>query len=281
MKIKKLSILFIIFTFVILSQPFTANAVVNWTKDDANNPVLQGDPGEWDEGELERPIVIKDGSTYKMWYSGKNVANTWQIGYATSDNGTNWTKHASNPLFQPGVNGKWDDHHVEADWVIMEDSTTYKMWYTGTDNSNVEVNNQIGYATSLDGTTWNRPDPNNPVLPKGEANDWDEDGVQAASVIIDNDAPAGEKYKMWYVGKSNCGTGPCDTAIGYATSSDGITWAKYSDPVINLGPDGSWDGDYICTVRVIKEGSIYRMWYTGEEFETPVGGERIRIRLLH
>ena len=278
MKIKKLSILFIIFTFVILSQPFTANAVVNWTKD-SNNPVLQtGDTDAWDEAAVESPVVVKDEDTYKMWYTGQNSSGPWQIGYATSSYGTDWTKYGSDPVLQPRVD-KWDSAHVMAPWVIMEGST-YKMWYEGTDNADDDVNIQIGYATSSDGINWSGLD--NPVLPKGGENDWDGGGVWTATVIKE-----GSTYKMWYVGEIICTDGPCDTAIGYATSSDGIIWEKYndldtdtapyaaSDPVINLGPDGSWDGDYICTVRVIKEGSIYRMWYTGEEFETPVGGERI------
>jgi predicted GH43/DUF377 family glycosyl hydrolase len=280
MKIKKLSILFIIFAVTILTQPFTANAVVEWEKYD-NNPVLQtGDTGAWDEAAVESPAVVKDNDTYRMWYMGKNSSGSWQIGYATSLDGTGWTRSGSNPVLQPRAD-KWDSAHVQAPWVIMEGSADYKIWYTGTDNANDEVNNQIGYATSSDGITWSgRLD--SPVLLKGGANDWDAGGVYAATVIRE-----GSTYEMWYVGKSNCGTWPCDTAIGYATSSDGITWAKYndpdtdtdpyanSDPVINLGPDGSWDGDFICFPTVIKEGSIYRMWYDGEESETPVGGETI------
>jgi hypothetical protein len=281
MKIKKLSILFIIFAVTILAQPFTANAVVEWEKYD-NNPVLQtGDPGDFDEGAVERPVVVKDSDTYKMWYMGKNSSGTWQIGYATSENGTGWTKDGANPVLQPRA-GKWDSAHVQAPWVIMEGSADYKMWYTGTDNADDEVNNQIGYATSENGINWNgRRDSS--VL-KGEANDWDADGVYAATVIIDNDAPTDERYKMWYAGFNRTAeTG----GIGYATSQDGIIWDKYndpdtgdapyaaSDPVISLGPSGSWDGDFICSPTVIKEESIYRMWYEGEEFDTPVGGERI------
>ena len=51
MKIIKITTLTAIFAALpFLSWPFTANALVNWTKDDANNPVLEaGSTDDWDE----------------------------------------------------------------------------------------------------------------------------------------------------------------------------------------------------------------------------------------
>jgi hypothetical protein len=119
------------------------------------------------------------------------------------------------------------------------------------------------------------------VLLKGaEASDWDGGGISAPNVIIDNDAPASEKYKMWYVGYNDTlGTG----GIGYAYSSDGVNWTKYdnpnttsapfadSDPVINKwgypgnwGPEGTWNDKWMSFPSVIKEDSVYRMWLKGK-----------------
>jgi hypothetical protein len=280
MKTKKITIMLITLVFGILSLPFSASAVVDWTKDDANNPILErGSSGDWDDEEIEHPMVIKDGSTYKMWYTGSNGTNI-AIGYATSTNGiTDWSKYGSAPVLSPGVSGKWDDEHVGHSWVIKKATDDYRMWYTGTDDPIGETNVQIGYATSSNGTTWARPDPNNPVLPRGGADDWDGEEVVSPTVIYD--ASAVSPYMMWYAGRNDSiGT----TGIGYAGSNDGITWSKYddpattanpyanSDPVISFGQDGAWHSWCQCSPCVIKEDSIYRMWFLGE---SNIGKERI------
>ena len=42
------------------------------------------------------------------------------------------------------------------------------------------------------------------------------------------------------------------------------TWFKYEgNPVLDVGPTGSWDGAIVHTGRVIFQGSLYRMWYSG------------------
>ena len=66
---------------------------VTWTKD-AGNPVLDiGTGGAWDNTHITYPGVIKDGGTYKMWYSGDDGTNI-RIGLANSSDGVGWTKGA-------------------------------------------------------------------------------------------------------------------------------------------------------------------------------------------
>ncbi len=117
MKTKNIAIVLVTLAIGILSLPFNASAVVDWTKDDVNNPVLSpGGTGAWDETWLNLPMVIKDGSTYKMWYmgGGPEAGTAGQIGYATSTNGTTWSKYGSNPIFQPGASGKFDEDNIIA-----------------------------------------------------------------------------------------------------------------------------------------------------------------------
>ncbi|MHC4570460.1 MAG: glycoside hydrolase family protein [Planctomycetota bacterium] len=66
------------------------------------------------------------------------------------------------------------------------------------------------------------------------------------------------KYHMWF---------PCNNGkvsqICYGTSDNGIQWETHPEPVLKLGKPGSWD-DYNCdTPTVIKDGPIYKMWYSG------------------
>ena len=78
---------------------------------------------------------------------------------------------------------------------------------------------------SPDGVDWEKY-ANNPVLKVGAAGEWDQHNVIQPAVIFD-----GAEYKMWYHGGGTVGT----NGIGYATSTDGVTWTKFeNNPVLHL-----------------------------------------------
>jgi hypothetical protein len=171
-----------------------------------------------------------------------------------------WTKYEGNPVLG-GLFPDW-----AGDPSVIRDGDILKMWMTGGyPNSGYDPLCQIGYATSVDGIHW-IPHPG-PVLHVGGPGEWDRDGVETVCVIKDVEAPHSERYKMWFYGEN-----PDYTAIGYATSSDGINWTKYAkNPVLLPGPAGSWDAA-ICGPTVIKDydappSERYKMWYTGLKIE--------------
>jgi hypothetical protein len=217
---------------------------VTWTKDPANPVLERGAPGEWDDRLLFGLGVVYDGSQFHMWYAGYgNQTEIYQGGYATSPDGTVWTKHPDNPVLAPGPNGAWDDYWVYPHTVILEGGT-YRMWYGG-DNGVVE---QIGYAESTDGVTWTkRP---HPVLEVGKLpGAWDSEVVGNPYVISD-----GATYQMWYTGSDGSENG----GIGYAVSSDGISWTKHAgNPVLSSSPQG-----FDFSTPVSFDGTTYNMWYT-------------------
>ena len=177
---------------------------IAWTKYDGH-PVLDvGTAGTWDEKQVTTPHVIKDETTYKMWYTGMDNDGNYGLGYATSPDGIAWTKYNGNPVLTPGASGAWD-HYGVLDPCVLKDGSTYRMWYFGKPEPSVDY---IGYATSSDGIDWTK-DANNPVLEPGAEGEWDDFGVAAPSVILD-----GDTFKMWYQGWQ--GTLPIRT--GYATS---------------------------------------------------------------
>ena len=95
----------------------------------------------------------------------------------------------------------------------------------------------------------------NPVLLPGPAGSWDGRYVYGQAVIKD-----GARYQMWYIGFDES----MNSAIGYATSTDGIAWNKYAhNPVLVTGSSGSWDGWRIYDPTVVKVGGTYHMWYRG------------------
>jgi predicted GH43/DUF377 family glycosyl hydrolase len=184
-----------------------------------------------------------------MWYHG--YSDMSRIGYATSPNGLNWTKHSTNPVLDIGLGNAWDYHGVGHPSVI-KDGDTYKMWYEGYDGWYW----RIGHASSPDGINWTRH-PENPVLSEGVSGTWDDGGVNAPSVFKDGDV-----YYLLYVGKDSGGT----TRIGYANSKDGIHWTKSStNPYLSPGLGNAWDNSSVSHPYIFKDAneSIYKVFYRG------------------
>ncbi len=158
----------------------------------------------WEAGGVSSPSVLKDGNDYRMWYSGKQVTEDLlgeqAIGYATSNNGVDWTPSGDNPvLIKDGED--WESDGIAVANVIRLGSARYKMWYTGYGVVGGDYVSKLGYATSANGTTWERS-PKNPVLSNsGTEAEWDEVGIGAPSLYsVYGD---GIIYKMWYSGISS------------------------------------------------------------------------------
>jgi len=96
--------------------------------------------------------------------------------------------------------------------------------------------------------------PGNPVLAPTPGS-WDADYVVGPRVLYD-----GHIFRMWYNG-GNTATGT--SGVGYATSNDGIVWAKYGVRVLMPGPTGAWDSGEVELGSVIWNGTLFLMWYRG------------------
>lgn len=97
--------------------------------------------------------------------------------------------------------------------------------------------------------------PGNPVLELGASGDWDGNYMAYPSIINK------DNYEIFYSG-TRIGPTRWYQTIGYASSHDGINWAKYlGNPVLTPGSD--WDTYHVYASSVIKQDSIYKMWYAG------------------
>ena len=225
-----------------------------WTRDitHCETIVMSDDtmvPGDWNGDWLGSASVVKDGGTYKMWYSGGNEIHGESIGYADSPDGVNWFKPLSDPLLETGPLGAWDGASV-TDPAVLETGSGFQMWYVGLD---VVGGRGIGHATSPDGLTWQKHD-GNPVL-RSDSTDLYIFGFPTVVQDGSND------YKMWYSGGRH---------IWLATSSDGLNWTKHLDvPALAPGPTGAWDDDWLHAPQVVAGSGGYEMWYTGEGTTNP------------
>jgi predicted GH43/DUF377 family glycosyl hydrolase len=170
------------------------------------------------------------------------------------------TRDNANPVLQPTASVALDSDSVDDPSVIRVGST-YTMYYSATaeDGSGPA----IFRATSTDGAVWTRPVPGDPVV-EGTPGAFDENGVYGPDVLYQPDDSIAP-YKMYYSGR-----GEVFGAIGYATSTDGVTWTKRMDAgtpeaVLDHGQAGSADAFGAGDPSVMKDGTTWKMWYTGDD----------------
>lgn len=231
------------------------NAQTIWTRY-PRNLIMTKTLNNYEGTFIGSPSIIDEGDTLKMLYA-VNASAQGRISYAFSiDAGITWTKYNNaTPIFDVGSIGSWDSYFLDTpDWI--KDKAGYKMYYFGdTDNSSVDAS--IGLATSSNGINWTRSGPA-PVLKKGNPGDWDGLFVGDPTVVYD-----GVGYYMWYSGIDTT----WQVKIGFATSADGITWAKHpGNPVLNGGALFSWEGYGVGVPTVIKRNGQFEMWYNGVSY---------------
>jgi len=218
-------------------------------------PVFQASQG-WDSGGISTPRVIKIGSMYQMWYAASSPGSSWKIGYATSTDGLNWTPYAGNPVLYPTKS--WEFSQMVGPSVIY-DGTQYHMWYN-TNNSGSPFN--VCYATSSNGTTWDKPADKNPVLTNGPAGSFDERGVGTTSPIVH-----GSDIWLYYSGANAAWVG----AIGLASNGPFPTPTPPNTPtpvptpltkvVVVPGLGASWNADAMLNC---KTGDYAGSWELGD-----------------
>jgi hypothetical protein len=222
----------------------TSTDGVAWTMDPENPVLIHGEFGEWDDWGIGDVAVVYDGTLFHMWYGAAHHDWTARGGYATSPDGTVWTKSEHNPVMDIGPPGSWYAAGLGPSSAIL-DGDTYRLWCVGMDAGGTA---RIGYAESSDGIVWERlPEP---VLDVGtDPGSFDRRAIGHPKVVFDDDP---DLYHMWYAGVDR----DYQYRIGYAWSTDGIEWTKHRyNPVLER-PVYEVDGP-----NVLIEDSSYRMWF--------------------
>ena len=201
------------------------------------------------EDDINRPAVLKRGNVYHLWYTGQAHDHSW-IGYATSQDGINWTRRSDRPVLSPEQ--PWERVAVMCPHVIWdEEARAFRMWYSGGEQNEP---NAIGYATSPDGLTWTKH-ASNPVFVPDPGNAWEKHKVTACQVIRQ-----GDWHLMFYIGFRD----EPHAQIGLARSRDGITgWERHpANPIIRPG-NNEWDHDACYKPFAIFDGQKWLLWYNG------------------
>lgn len=173
-------------------------------------------------------------TSYLMWYSANDGSPNWRILTAS--------RQLAVDIGKPG---SLDSAHAYSSSVIREEQG-YTMWYGGYDGENW----RILRATSSDAKNWAKQ---GVALNLGEPGNFDSVQVVYPYVI-----KVGDTYKMWYA--ANDGTK--HWRIGYAASVDGIIF-KERQLALDVSPAAGLDSEHVQSPVVLKQGSVYIMWYAG------------------
>ncbi|MDY6834338.1 MAG: hypothetical protein SVY53_06000 [Chloroflexota bacterium] len=104
---------------------------ITWVDDgDVFDPQGGGDPDGWESQDVSSPVVWHDGDIWYMLYEGRGNGYGGMIGLATSDDGLNWRREATNPVQGYGTPGEWDEANNVPD-SLLELKGTYYMTYHG------------------------------------------------------------------------------------------------------------------------------------------------------
>ena len=155
-----------------------------------------------------------------------------------------WYDFNGNPVLTNA--GSIDGAYGYGNPKLILDNGVYKMWYKNLEANGVST---VSYAESNDGISWRRIG-NGPVINLGQPGSWDAGAVTTGPVIKENGI-----YKMYYSGAVEAHQ---PWQIGLATSTDGINWEKYQNPVVSFG--NGWDYS-IGANSLIKIDSIYYLYY--------------------
>ncbi|MGQ9829574.1 MAG: LamG-like jellyroll fold domain-containing protein [Roseiflexus sp.] len=244
-----------------------------------------GVSGDFDSNGVSTMYVVRDGNTFRMWYSGfGNTGAIEGIGYAVSPDGINWTRvpgtagtaapNRNAVLVERGGAADFDQSYIVAPSVLIDNATPalpcengrtggrcFRMWYEGVNIVNAYTF-AIGYAVSPDGINWTR------VLGSGQGgavlssssgfSQFDTNGNGVPTVIKD-----GAFFRMWYEAKDY--STPERFTTGYVISTDGVNWVRPipNEPVYTGSDDpGTFFPDGVWATRALKLGSDYRKYYT-------------------
>ncbi len=219
-------------------------------------PILSpGELGAFDDSGTMMSWITNVGETLYLYYIGWNRGVTVpfrnSIGLAVSHDGINFEKMFQGPIVD---RSKTEPHFCASSSVLKQDGI-FKMWYlscTGwtTVQGAPRHHYHIKYAESKNGIDW--------VRTGRVAIDYKDEGEYAISrpcVVVENGL-----YKMWYSYRGEA------YRIGYAESSDGITWKRKDEEAgIDVSSDG-FDSKMIEYPFVFLCGGHHYMLFNGNEF---------------
>jgi hypothetical protein len=213
---------------------------------------------DWMISHAQRPLVEKlDDDVLRIYFGTRDQNNRTVTTFIEVEavNPQNVLYIHNKPVLGLGKLGCFDDSGAMLSWIVNRGAVRY-LYYTGWNNgTTVPYRNSIGLAVSCDyGRTFGRLS-DGPIV---DRNYTEPHFCAAPCVVVENGI-----WRMWY---SSCVKWEIYDDkpepfyhIKYAESDDGKNWRREAKVCIDFK---SSDEAGITTPSVLREGLIYRMWYS-------------------
>jgi len=227
----------------------------------SDEPVLDiGQPGTFDEsGALVCSVVQKDDGEQFLYYAGFELGRKIRYRLLTGLAKQKKNKTGFKRVQQTPVLERTDKElFFRGGPFAIQENNRFRMWYVAGSEweqvgDAIKPVYEIRYVESDDGIHW--PDEGRSCIQLEKDN---EHGFGRPYVIQD-----GGLYRMFYsVRRRDVES----YRLGYAESTDGLSWDR-KDHLVNLDvSDDGWDASMICYSAVIFLHGKWYMFYNGDDF---------------
>lgn len=221
----------------------------NWTKVGEINPLKNADYEQ--KGICAPSAMVIKGKVHLFYQTYGNAAKD-AICHATSTDGLNFNRNATNPIFR--ATGDWNCGRA-IDAEIFKFKGKFFLYFATRDP---QFRQQImGVATASGNTSFNREEwtqVSNKRLLELEY-PWEGNCTEGASIIKRN----GKLYMFYAANYNNA-----PQQIGVAESADGISWKKCFDkPFLANGNKGEWNSSESGHPHIFDNGKTSFLFYQG------------------
>ncbi len=238
----------------------------NFTK---QGVVLSPSVSEWDNGSVMDPTIMYYNTEYWLYYGGQTpnqgaVTGEAQTGLAKSDDGVTFTRitngiGGTSKVLDRGDNGEWDYNVAIGSSCVYYDGYFWLYYWGRPANANDDIS--IGLAKSTDGVNFTKI--TNGLGGTSKVLTTDGTSAEGKGVMRPSIFRYDNKWHMFYIRSHTDNS----KRIGYAYSTDGVSWTRsINNPVLDIGT-ADWENDYLPGVSVIfKEGNENNkciMYYQG------------------
>lgn len=211
---------------------------------------------------------------WRIFYTTRTtdvVSIPYAIDIMADDPSTIIAEH-NKPLLIPGSVGTFDENGITVT-CALELNGEVRLYYCGWNKRlSVPYALSIGVAIAEQNCLSFRKLYQGPILDRSACHPL---GVSAPCVIYDEGV-----FRMWFITftewKEYQGRLEPTFVIAHSTSSNGIDWSSEHDVCIS----SSYSGESFARPWVIKDGNVFRMWYSKRgisNYRSP-GGDHYRIQ---
>ncbi|MDR0394293.1 MAG: family 43 glycosylhydrolase [Tannerella sp.] len=202
--------------------------LIDWEKVGEITPAAGADYEK--KGLCAPGALVRNGKVHLFYQTYGNGPKD-AICHAVSQDGINFTRNATNPIFRP--TGHWNCGRA-IDAEVCEFNGQYFLYFATRDpDFKIQM---LGAAVAPQGTDFNREDWTQvsreaPLLFPELS--WEGECIEGASITVQN----GRMY-MFYAGAYN----NWPQQVGVAVSDDGLTWNRlFPEPFLPNGKPGEWN----------------------------------------